>query len=1051
MAARGDLTVALKLQADVAEAVKRLGDVESAIGRVEKAGDTAGRASAVNGLAQAATAAAQGAQTATAATKTWHDFVRERMGPLMRQFAQDSATHAEAHTRAIRQIGAEWKEYKAALASGTTQGAQAVRDVSQVTEGAAAAQQQLGHATVVVAQRMKGATITAGQYAQAMRQLPMQMTDVVTSLASGMPIWMVAIQQGGQIRDSFGGVGLALRALMGAINSATVGFAALAGTGVALAAAYNRAEEEARAYTLAVETTGNAAGATRGQIEALAAEAHRTSGISTGAAREIAVAMVQSGQLGIDTIGNLTQSVETYAAVTGQSNRQAAAALAAMFVKPAEAAEKLNRQFHFLSPEQEKYIRQLEEQGRTEEAQIELSRRLAERLDDLRDRSLQPLQRAWDSVGRAAAEAWDRFGSRFRDPTTEDQIAAQTKEVARLRAAASRDPNAHESMLLPSNARQLEKAEAELARLQTQQQAEQQKAADDRANTLRDQAREAADKSWERRNESLKNWRERLAEETAKIRAEGATLGKTQAEIDQQIARAAERLTPKGAKRTKVDPAETAFQSQLQSLTLARAEAEQRLKNAQEGVVESRDKATTRLEAWIGVNRNAQKLSDADIARLREQAAATDAAAKATDALTEAKKRDERIDSGMEQVNAELLEATGRGAEAAIAQVESRYRKLREDLTAAGNQGGLITLDLRINAEKAKVQLEELQRAIEKVFDGQGRGEQSIEAQVSAGLITELEGRERLVELHRQTAATVEGYLPALREMAALPGPMGEQARAALQTVETQLVHLRTTTDDLRNALRDGLQNGLQEALRGLADGTLTLRDALMTLVRGVAQSMADLATQRLAQQAANGLMSMFGGGEGETDMVTGAAAVTGSAAALAVAGGSLLTGAAAIEAAAASLAAAGAATGVAGLGFATGGYTGDGGKYEPAGVVHRGEFVTRKEVTQQPGALPFLHAFNELGMHALFGWRGYSDGGLVGAPAPALTAPRVSVTQLSESAAPSTTVKNAVNLHLYDDPQRIAEAAFRSKVGEENFVVMLSRDPARYRSILQL
>lgn len=51
--------------------------------------------------------------------------------------------------------------------------------------------------------------ITAGQYSQAMRILPMQITDVVTSLASGMPIWMVAIQQGGQIKDSFGGLATA--------------------------------------------------------------------------------------------------------------------------------------------------------------------------------------------------------------------------------------------------------------------------------------------------------------------------------------------------------------------------------------------------------------------------------------------------------------------------------------------------------------------------------------------------------------------------------------------------------------------------------------------------------------------------------------------------------------------------------------------------------------------------------------------------------------------------------------------------------------------------
>ena len=38
----------------------------------------------------------------------------------------------------------------------------------------------------------------------AMRQLPAQITDVVTSLASGMPVWLVAIQQGGQIKDMYG-------------------------------------------------------------------------------------------------------------------------------------------------------------------------------------------------------------------------------------------------------------------------------------------------------------------------------------------------------------------------------------------------------------------------------------------------------------------------------------------------------------------------------------------------------------------------------------------------------------------------------------------------------------------------------------------------------------------------------------------------------------------------------------------------------------------------------------------------------------------------------
>lgn len=57
-------------------------------------------------------------------------------------------------------------------------------------------------------------------------------------------------------------------------------------------------------------------------------------------------------------------------------------------------------------------------------------------------------------------------------------------------------------------------------------------------------------------------------------------------------------------------------------------------------------------------------------------------------------------------------------------------------------------------------------------------------------------------------------------------------------------------------------------------------------------------------------------------------------------------------------------------VGFASGGYTGDGGKYQPAGVVHRGEYVITKEATSRLG-VGFLNHLN-------YG-RGYANGGSVG------------------------------------------------------------------------
>jgi hypothetical protein len=56
--------------------------------------------------------------------------------------------------------------------------------------------------------------------------------------------------------------------------------------------------------------------------------------------------------------------------------------------------------------------------------------------------------------------------------------------------------------------------------------------------------------------------------------------------------------------------------------------------------------------------------------------------------------------------------------------------------------------------------------------------------------------------------------------------------------------------------------------------------------------------------------------------------------------------------------------------GFAEGGYTGAGGKYETAGVVHRGEYVTPQEVMSMPAATPHIAALETMRT------KGYADGG---------------------------------------------------------------------------
>lgn len=67
--------------------------------------------------------------------------------------------------------------------------------------------------------------------------------------------------------------------------------------------------------------------------------------------------------------------------------------------------------------------------------------------------------------------------------------------------------------------------------------------------------------------------------------------------------------------------------------------------------------------------------------------------------------------------------------------------------------------------------------------------------------------------------------------------------------------------------------------------------------------------------------------------------------------------------------------------GFSGGGWTGPGGKYQPAGIVHAGEHVQPQEVVREPGALAFLERIRRNGFRATLDQlrlRGYANGGPV-------------------------------------------------------------------------
>lgn len=293
----------------------------------------------------------------------------------------------------------------------------------------------------------KGA-ISAGQHAAAMRMLPAQMTDVVTSIASGMPIWMVAIQQGGQIKDSFGGAGAAARAMLGAITPLAAGLAIVAGAVGLTAAAYYQGSAEADKFRQVTTLNGNAAGVTTEALSRMSREIDGIYGTQSKAAEGLAV-LAGSGKIARDNLVEFTAMAVKMEDLAGRSIEQTSKELEQLGTKPAEASAKLNESYNYLTPTIYRQIKALEDQGRSEEAaalaQKTYSDAMSARADKL-EGELGYVERGWRGARDLAKEAWDAFLNIGR-PTTvqskaEKHIADLEARIAdrKRRAAVDGDP-----------------------------------------------------------------------------------------------------------------------------------------------------------------------------------------------------------------------------------------------------------------------------------------------------------------------------------------------------------------------------------------------------------------------------------------------------------------------------------------------------------------------------------------------------------------------------------------------------------------------------------
>ncbi|WP_339729762.1 phage tail length tape measure family protein [uncultured Pseudomonas sp.] len=925
---------------------------------------------------------------------------------------------------------------------------------------------------------LRAGAITAGQYQQAMRQLPMQITDITTSLASGMPIWLVAIQQGGQIKDSFGGIGNAGRALVSVLNPLTLAIGASTVALGATAFAYYQGSQEAADFREQLILSGNAAGTSSDQLMNMAASMDLVRGTQRQAAAALAE-VAGSGKIASDQIMLVASAAVAMQDTTGRAVSETVAEFVKIANDPVKAVAELNREYNFLSAAVYEQIAALAEQGdETEAARLameELAQTMESRATQI-EGNLGLLESAWKRIKGAAAEAWDEMVGVGREQSFEEQLAALDRRSITDVDAGSVAANA--AILGPLGAAKelwdqlspviqgateegAKQLDQDRTRLQLAIQQRDTEAAWQgemrRINQDSIEAQQAIAKVREQGLSKVEQKERAIAEYRANVEKIRSANPDSAVISDAQIDKDITAIEKRYAERKRKAPVDR--EARAQENYLAQLERQASTLNMTSAEVRQYELAEKGLTgAMLDRAQAALVLLDADEQQRQAAVAA-------------------RTNAGLE---AEFLRAAGRETDAALLEIRTKFDGMRSEFEKAGNEAGLAWLDKLIPVAEAKVRVDDVQREMERILAEQQRQEQSVNVQQDAGLITELQARERILDIHRKTYEQLLQIRPVLADLAQQPGAVGEAAAQALAALDVQAQQLNATTTLLQETLRDGLTSGFTEALTGLANGTMTLREAVSALGQSVLDAMTQMAAENLAQSLTSGVMGMFGAGGGQADMTSGAAAVTGSAAALSTAGGSLLTGAAAIQAAATTLAAANGVSGAssvagaatsgaansswlssaaswAGSFFAEGGHVrgpGTGTSDSIPAWLSDYEFVTRAAVVTQPGALPFLNDFNARGMAALDDWSyrvRHNTGGLAGVPAPALPAPGMQGGRMAEPAASmSATLKNSQTFNLIDSPERIADV-LNSPAGDQAFTVMLSRDPAKFRTILGL
>ncbi|EEW8227752.1 phage tail tape measure protein [Escherichia coli] len=273
------------------------------------------------------------------------------------------------------------------------------------------------------------AGISVGQYKAAMRTLPAQFTDIATQLAGGQNPWLILLQQGGQVKDSFGGMIPMFRGLAGAITLPMVGVTSLAVATGALVYAWYQGDSTLSAFNKTLVLSGNQSGLTADRMLTLS-RAGQAAGLTFNQARESQAALVNAGVRGGEQFDAINQSVARFASASGVEVDKVAEAFGKLTTDPTSGLIAMVRQFRNVTAEQIAYVAQLQRSG-DEAGALQAANDIATKGFDEQTRRLKEnmgtLETWADKTGKAFKSMWDAILDIGRPESSADMLASAQK------------------------------------------------------------------------------------------------------------------------------------------------------------------------------------------------------------------------------------------------------------------------------------------------------------------------------------------------------------------------------------------------------------------------------------------------------------------------------------------------------------------------------------------------------------------------------------------------------------------------------------------------